>query len=321
MSMHTPEVSVLIPCFNTAPYLAATVESVLAQTYPASQIILIDDGSSDGTRVIIDQLAATHSQISVIAFPNNQGVVAARNAGLAIAQGEYIAMLDGDDLWTADALQVRVDAARLYPAADLIATDFSWFETAPAAEPQGRIGLGPRGRSLFASSFASGEPTFLPHPFDATATTHFVWTGATLIKRAALDAAGNFDPAFEGPEDTLLWLRLAQRGAFVFAPRITAHYRQRAGSLVTLLKGPKELHYLKVLYCLKADPLFASRRQTLAQLSAECHLIASIHYQRAAEASPALRHAARAAFSQPGSVKYWRNLISSGKQAVLGSSS
>lgn len=314
MSASKPSVTVLIPCFNTAPYLAATLQSVLRQEFAPVEVILVDDGSSDGTLEIIQQFALRHSMIKVIALAGNQGVVAARNAGLAQASGDYVAMLDGDDIWTPDALALRVALAQQYPDADLVATDFAWFEDELPSEPVGRIGLGPRGRSQFASSFADGEPAFLQKPFDATASTHFVWTGATLIKRVALTAVGNFEASFEGPEDTLLWLRLAQRGAFVFSPRISAFYRQRAGSLVHTQKGPKELHYLKVLDRIKVQPEFSVHRQKISQLSAECHHVSSLHFQHRGEIRNAVKHAAKAAFLQPHSVVYWRNLVSSGAQ-------
>lgn len=312
MSESKPSVTVLIPCYNTAPYLRATLESVLQQSLAPKEIILVDDGSGDGTLEIIQEFAQLHSLIKVIAFERNRGVVAARNAALLQATGEYVAMLDGDDIWTEDALEARVALAQQFPNAHLIATDFAWFDVVPAEQPVGRIALGPRGRSQFADSFVAGEPILLEDPFGATARTHFVWTGATLIKRSALSAAGNFDASFDGPEDTLLWLRLAQRGAFVFSPRITAHYRQRAGSLVTQLKGPKEFHYLKVLARLGADPQFRSRRGAVAELSAECHYVASLYYQHRKEFRTAIKHAAKAALLQPTRLVYWRNVASSG---------
>ena len=317
MSASAPSVTVLIPCFNTAPYLPATLKSVLQQTSPASEIILVDDGSSDGTLDVIREFAARHSVIKVIALAGNQGVVAARNAGLALATGDFVAMLDGDDIWTPDALALRIALAQQYPSADLIATDFCWFNEVLPAEPVGRIGLGPRGRARFAHSFATGEAMILQHPFDAAASTHFVWTGATLIKRSALLAVGNFEAAFEGPEDTLLWLRLAQRGVFVFSPKITAFYRQRAGSLVHSQKGPKELHYLKVLDRIRIQPEFAAHRDMISQLKAECHHVSSLHYQHRGDFGSAVKHAAKAALLQPRNVAYWRDLASSGSKAVI----
>lgn len=313
-----PSITVLVPCFNTAPYLETTVQTALAQTIPPTEIILVDDGSSDGTLEIIRSLEARHACIKVVALESNQGLVAARNAGLKVSTGDYVAMLDADDLWTPDALEVRAQLAKTYPDAVVIATDFAWFEDEPHAEPTGRVGLGPRGRSLFAKSFSSGEPSYLADPFPSVASTHFAWVGATLVKRSAISAVGNFDVTFNGAEDTLLWLRLAQRGPFVFSPRITAHYRQRAGSIVAQLKGPKELHYLKVLKVLESDPMFDSRRAELAELSAESHHITSVHYQKSEDYGKAMTHAAKAARLQPRNLKYWRNLLSSGKQAVFG---
>jgi len=283
-------VSVIIPCFNAALYLRATLHSVLMQTEMPQEIILIDDGSSDDTLSIMRQLAAQDNRIKVIALPTNQGLVVARNAGLAIATGEYIAMLDGDDIWTPDALELRVELARQYTNADVIATDFAWFRQELPEEPIGRVGLGPRGRQAFASCFATFEPVLLETPFELIATVHFAWVGATLVRRAAMTAIGNFEPSFKGPEDTLLWLRLAQRGAFVFAPKVTVFYRQHAGSLVALLKGPKELHYLKVLGWVRSRPEFARYRNVIKDLSAECHYVSAHYYHRVGRRGEACWH-------------------------------
>ncbi len=123
-------------------------------------------------------------------------------------------------------------------------------------------------------------------------------------------AIGNFEPTFKGPEDTLLWLRLAQQGAFVFSPQITAFYRQRAGSLVALLnvKGPKELQYLKVLEWVRKKPEFARHRAVIRRLTAECHHISAQHYRRSGESSSARKQAFGALQNQPLLWCYWRGL-------------
>ena len=93
--MPTPLVSVIIPTYNTARYVQESINSVLEQDYPSIQLIVIDDGSTDETVDIIRR----YGERVVWLTQQNQGAAAARNAGLAVAQGEYIAFLDSDDVW------------------------------------------------------------------------------------------------------------------------------------------------------------------------------------------------------------------------------
>jgi GT2 family glycosyltransferase len=303
-----PVISVVVPCFNTAPYLPATLKSVEEQTFQDFEVLLVDDGSSDDTLAVLHAWAATDSRFKVIALGHNQGIVAARNAALAVARGEYVALLDSDDVWTPDALAQRLAVARRYPSADVIATDFAWFEEELPATPVGRVGLGPGGARLFAHSFATGEPMLFTEPFEAVASLHFAWVAATLVRRAAMTAIGNFDPTVKTVEDTLLWLRLAQRGAFVFMPQITAYYRQRAGSIIALGKGPKELPYLTVLDWVKDRPEFAAHRAVIQRIRAQCHDVGAIYYRGIGETAAAIKHALSAVQAQPWGWVYWRGL-------------
>src|SRR4051812_45211482 len=97
------KISVLIACYNAAPYVAEAIESVLSQTCPAHELIVIDDGSTDGTA---DVLAGFSGRIAVLR-QTNQGVAAALNAGLAQAAGDAIAFLDADDVWTPGKLALQ----------------------------------------------------------------------------------------------------------------------------------------------------------------------------------------------------------------------
>ena len=311
-----PRVTVIIPSFNTALYLAATLASVQAQTFQDFEVIMVDDGSTDATLTIMQDFAAHHAHCKIIPLRPNQGIVAARNAALSQACGEYIAMLDGDDIWMPDALAVRLHIARQHPSADVIATDFAWFETELPTQLIGRVGLGQRSKRAFGNSLITREPALLNDPFELVATTHFAWTGATLVRRAAMTAIKNFDPAFKGAEDTLLWLRLAQQGAFVFVPQITALYRQRPGSLVTLQKGPKELHYLKVLDWIQKESGFSPYSRVIRRLAAECHQVCVQHYRRTNDRAAARSHALSAIKCQPQAWSSWRGLAAASLDVV-----
>ena len=94
-------ISIVIPVYNVAPYLKRCVQSVLRQTYRDLEVILVDDGSTDGSGELCDQLASTDSRIQVV-HQKNQGLSGARNTGIRQATGEYIAFIDSDDEWLFD---------------------------------------------------------------------------------------------------------------------------------------------------------------------------------------------------------------------------
>ena len=130
-----PEVSVILPAFNAAAYLADAVESVLRQSFSGWELLLVDDGSTDSTPVLCDDYAERDSRIRVI-HKANEGVSSARNDALDAAQGEWIAFLDADDSYEPDYLSALLDAARR-SGADAAACGFTyvWPDGAEAAAP------------------------------------------------------------------------------------------------------------------------------------------------------------------------------------------
>ena len=109
---HAPLISTIIPVYNGERYLAATLASALAQAYPRQEIIVVDDGSTDGTAAIV----RAHPTVRYLHQPN-QGHGAAKNTGLAAATGDYLAFLDADDLWTPDKLSCQLEHLLANPGA------------------------------------------------------------------------------------------------------------------------------------------------------------------------------------------------------------
>jgi glycosyltransferase involved in cell wall biosynthesis len=110
------DISVIIPVYNGATYLGEAIESVLAQTLAPAEIIVVDDGSTDGSAAVADRYAPS---VRVIRQPN-AGCGAARNTGVRHARGAYLAFLDADDLWTPDKLQQQAAARVADPGLDMI---------------------------------------------------------------------------------------------------------------------------------------------------------------------------------------------------------
>ena len=143
MSRNNPAVSVVVPCYNTARYLRDTVESLTTQTLISKEIILVDDGSQDGTRDVIADLIAKHPSDAIrFIFQDNAGQAAARNRGVSIAQGRYILPLDSDDTIAPNMLEVCAAILDSEPEAGLVYTDREEFGDHAAIVKSGLFELG-----------------------------------------------------------------------------------------------------------------------------------------------------------------------------------
>ena len=201
-----PIVSVLIPTYNGAATLAETLASVFAQSFADFEVIVIDDGSTDATPDVL--AAAGDSRLRVVRQPN-AGISAARNRGIAEARGEFIALLDHDDLWPADKLAWQVAALQADPAAVMA---YGWTEQFGEGGGPAPIPHAPAGEV--------GD-AFLRHNWIAS-------PGQTLIRADALRTVGGFDPTLWGADDWDLYVRLAAAGPFVYQPKIALLYRIHA---------------------------------------------------------------------------------------------
>lgn len=120
---NTNRISAIIPVYNSARYLAEAIESVLAQTHPADEVIVVDDGSTDDSAKIVERfLPAVQYH-----WQKNSGPSVARNQGVALAHGEYLAFLDADDLWTKDKLMLQLTAFATDPTLDMVFGHVSQF--------------------------------------------------------------------------------------------------------------------------------------------------------------------------------------------------
>ena len=123
----TAKVSVILPAYNAAGFVGRAIESVLAQTMPALEIIVIDDASSDNTLSVLRGYAKAAPPMKIIELPRNGGVAAARNAGIAVARGDWLAVLDADDAFVSDRLESLVAFAES-TGADFVADDIVLYD-------------------------------------------------------------------------------------------------------------------------------------------------------------------------------------------------
>lgn len=204
--MTQPLVSVIVPAYNTAPFVAETLHSVFAQTYPAYEVIVINDGSPD-TPALEVALAPFRDRIRYI-VQTNRGLSAARNAGLAVAAGELVALLDSDDVWEPEYLEHQLKVMRegdfdvVYPNA----TNFG--------DPM-RAGR----------KFMDAHPSSGPVTIESLVTQQCNVMVSVLARRDVLVAAGLFDESLRSSEDFDMWLRVIAGGW-----RIGYHRRSLVGS-------------------------------------------------------------------------------------------
>ena len=236
-----PLVSVVIPVFNGEKTIQETIESVLNQTLTDFELLVINDGSQDGTLEIVERIP--DSRIQVFSYPN-AGQSTSRNRGIEIAKGGYISFIDADDLWTPDKLEAQLQALQANPKAGVAYSWTDWID-----ESSQLLGKG-------SYNTEQGEV------FTKLLLNDFVANGSNvLIRRDALTEVGGFDPSVTPAEDWDLWLRLAARYEFVAvrSPQILYRispnsasfnvWKMEASSLQVIDKAfaiaPESLQYLK----------------------------------------------------------------------------
>jgi glycosyltransferase involved in cell wall biosynthesis len=211
-----PLVSVIIPAYNASAFIAETLASARAQTWPNLEIIVVDDGSTDDTAAIVEAAAATDPRITLIRQAN-AGVAAARNRAITAAKGDYVAPLDADDLWHPENVEAQVEALeRAGPAAVLA---YAWHFRIDT----GGVVLSYGPRSMFERQQAV-RIALIQRNFIGNAS-------ACVIRRRSLLSAGGYDAslrarAAQGYEDLALYLALADQGDFVSVQRFFVGYRR-----------------------------------------------------------------------------------------------
>lgn len=287
-----PNVSIVMPCHNAATTLPVSVGSVVAQTRGDWELIVVDDGSTDNSAAWL----ASHPdpRLHVQSQPN-RGVGSARNAGLAVASGKYVAFLDADDTWAPAFLERMVAALDAAPNAVLAYCGWQ------------NLGL----------PGARGEP-FVPPDYENADKTETLFAGcrwpihAVLVRREAVAATGGFNPALKNAEDYALWLRIALDAPIVRVPEVLAHYHFHDGTQASANKAQAALHHFQAqLDFLRERPEVRatlgptrSRRLTLGELLARGYVC---YWQRDL---PAARAIFRAVMKHGyGTLRDWKYML------------
>ncbi len=278
--MVTPLVSVVIPAYNMRRYVRESVDSALAQTHPAMEVIVVNDGSTDDTGAVL----ADYGQRIVYLEQPNRGLSGARNTGLRAARGDYIAFLDSDDAWlpekTAEQLAVfaRSSEVGLVSCPYLVMDEHS----AGSGEVRGGPAGGGAGLEQLLLRNTIGSPS------------------CVMVSRACLERVGPFDEGLlNGSEDWDFYLRVVAAGYRIdFAPRPLARYRVLSTSMSSARNAERMLkNELLVLGKVFADEQLRRDWRLRRRAYSARHLAAAWAYIEAGdERLPELRRAAWRAF-------------------------
>ncbi|HJU03919.1 MAG TPA: glycosyltransferase family A protein [Nitrospiraceae bacterium] len=200
-------VSVVIPVYNAREVIGETIRSVLAQTWKEIEIVVVDDGSTDGSEEVIRPLGDRIKYVR----QENGGVAKARNRGIAESSGPYVALLDHDDLWDPTKLEKQVSVLERHPKIGMVVTDVARMDR--TGSPIGLIGAGYDPSDTFARLFVQG---YIPTP------------SAAMIRRTVFGAVGGFDEAFHaaGLDDHEFWTRVAAHCDIANIPEALTYHRE-----------------------------------------------------------------------------------------------
>jgi glycosyltransferase involved in cell wall biosynthesis len=274
-----PRVSVIMPAYNCAAYIGPALESVLRQTERDFEVVVVDDGSTDGTLAIAREAASRDARIAIHTQPHSGKPAVARNRALAVAQGDFVSFLDADDLYHPEKLERQLALLAGSEALGLVFHDVKYID-ASGADLSGtylgradfRTKVLSRCRPLERGVYeCSGRDLFF---FMCTRITT-MYTSSVLVRRSRLHGEAVFFPEdVTLGEDLDLWFRLVSAGGVAYIDRVLSSYRQHAASITKRhdrnLHDPIEAHlrnYARARARLDARERRAYRRRIAADLT------------------------------------------------------
>lgn len=211
--MRPPLISIIIPAYNSSRFIEGTILSVLNQSYKAFELLIVDDGSTDNQKEIVQRMAEHDNRIQYF-YQQNQGVSAARNFGFKKSTGEYVAFLDSDDIWLPDNLRLKIKKFETgnygLVHSDAIIIDENSCDTEDKL--QGAEGM-------ILEEMLAWEGTRIPGP------------SSVLVKRSVIDQVGLFDENLSTSADQDFFLRIAARFEIGRVPEVTWKYRVHKGNM------------------------------------------------------------------------------------------
>lgn len=213
---YPPQVSVVVPAYNVRRYITDALVSLQQQSLPEFEALIVDDGSTDGTRELVEQFCQRDGRFHLLSKPNG-GLSSARNYGIRHARTDYIALLDGDDRYAADKLATHLAVLQANPVVGVV------YSASQTMREDGRPTL----------MRLSGKPIH-SDPLLALLCKNFVGHGSNAVFRRCLcTEVGEFDQSLRSNEDVDFWLRVAALPHWEFyrEPRALCYYRVRPSGL------------------------------------------------------------------------------------------
>jgi glycosyltransferase involved in cell wall biosynthesis len=254
MATRPPLVSVIIPTYNRWPMIAEAVESVLTQTFDAFELIIVDDGSTDNTARL---LRSCDSRLKIFS-QSRAGVAAARNAGVAISLGKYLAFLDSDDVWSPAKLAIQADFMERNSGAHICQTEEIWIRGGVRVNPKSKH------RKPSGDIFRRSLELCLVSP------------SAVMMTKELFDLAGGFDESFPVCEDYDLWLRIALgHPVFLIDSPLVTKRGGHADQLSRSVWGMDRFRALAIAKLLRAGLVGEKRQWALDSLRQKTSILAA----------------------------------------------
>ncbi|CAI2718751.1 glycosyltransferase family 2 protein [Nitrospina watsonii] len=275
MSPREPQVSVIVPTFNRAWCLGETLESVRRQKFESYELIVVDDASTDDT----EQRVRAFDGIEYLRLDRNQGVSAARNAGLSRARGRYLCFLDSDDRWLDTKLEKQWEWMETHPGCPACYTDETWIRNGVRVNP------------------AKKHRKYSGYIFQHCLPLCIISPSSIMLKREVLNRIGGFDEAMRACEDYDLWLRLTSCYPVQFLEEaLIVKYGGHGDQLSARYWGMDRFRVYALEKLLAAqNPQGEARRQVLEMLVEKCGILETGYrnrekYQEAETFAAACRH-------------------------------
>lgn len=271
---HHSLVSVIIPAYNSSPYICDAVDSVLSQTYSNLEVIVVNDGSTDATLQVLEK----YGNRIIVIDQLNQGVAHARNAGIKAAQGEFVTFLDSDDYWFQQKVELQVKYLQQHPEMGAVYADWGrWFPI--ANEFPDPLTLAPKNVNLEIDLDQSGDL------YEKLIFDFIIHTITIMIKKSVLNDIGYFDTRLKMGEDYDLWLRLSRVTKIDKLSTPLALYRANSDSITN--NPPLDINYSYVVLLdairtydyLKPDGSYLSKNMVQQRLADLCLDFAYQHYR------------------------------------------
>jgi len=212
MAEKSPVISVILPTYNCANFLPHSIQSILSQTYDSYEIIVVDDGSTDNTKEVLNPFM---QKIKYVSYHWNKGAHVARNIGIRQALGKYIAFIDADDLWLPEKLQTDVDYLETHPDISMTYSKHINIDSNGNKLGEGSRIMLPSG-NIFIQLFSE---------------QNFIITSSVVVRREVFGTTGIFDEQLFNCQDWDMWLRIAYHFKVAGINKLLIKYRHDLRSL------------------------------------------------------------------------------------------